>query len=93
MSEPAADPPPEPEPYEWRAPADREADVLGVLACALMLDHDGAVAILETLDDEQTVYLVWCLARWHATELALDFEDPVGMLQGLALVIAKGRAA
>jgi hypothetical protein len=67
--------------------------VLGVLACALSGDHDGAVSILSTLDEEQTVSMCWCLARWHATELALHFEDPVVMLQGLALVVAKGRAS
>ena len=82
---------PQPEPYEWREPRDCDADVLAVLACALLLDHDGAVSILSSLSDEQTVSLVWCLARWHATELALDFADPVGMLQGLALILARGR--
>lgn len=92
VSEPAV-PPPEPAKYEWREPRDRDADVLGVLACALSGDHDGVVAVLSTLDDEQTVSLCWCLARWHATELALHFDDPVGMLQGLALVVARGRAA
>jgi hypothetical protein len=86
---------PEPEParYEWRRPADRDADVLGVLACALSGDHDGAVTILSSLSDEQTVSLVWCLARWHATELAQYFENPVAELQRLALVVAEGRVA
>jgi hypothetical protein len=93
MSEPADVPQPEPAKYPWKEPRDRDADVLGVLACALLGDHDGAVSILSTLDDEQTVSLVWCLARWHATEMAQDFEDPVGMLQGLALIVGKGRAA
>ena len=65
--------------------------MLGVLACAVLGDHDGAVSILETLDDEQTVSLCWCLARWHATELALDFADPAEMLRGLALILARGR--
>ena len=65
--------------------------MLGVLVCAVLGDFDGAVAILSTLDDEQTVSLCWCLARWHATELAQDFEDPVGMLRELALILARGR--
>jgi hypothetical protein len=91
VNEPVTVPQPEPERYEWRAPADRDADVLGVLACALSGDHDGAVSILSTLDDAQTVSLCWFLARWHATELAQHFEDPVGELQRLALVLAHGR--
>jgi hypothetical protein len=90
VSEPAAVPEPE-HGYEWREPRDRDADVLGVLVCAVLSDHDGAVSIFSSLSDEQTVSLVWCLACWHATELAQDFEDPVGMLRGLALVLARGR--
>ena len=92
MNEPDA-PQPEPEPYEWREPRDCDADVLAVLACAVLGDHDGAVSILSTLDDEQTVSLCWCLARWHATELALDYEDPVGDAAGAGADPRRGRAA
>jgi hypothetical protein len=80
-----------PAPYPSRESRDRDADVLGVLACALTRNSDGAVSILSSLDDEQTTSLCWCLARGHATELALDFADPAGHLQRLALVLARGR--
>jgi hypothetical protein len=88
VSEPA-----EPERYAWRVPADRDADVIGVLAAALTGDFDGAVAILSSLNDQQTTSLCWCLARWFAGELAQDFEDPAGELQKLALALGRGRAA
>jgi hypothetical protein len=79
--------------YEWRAPADRDADVLGVLACAGLGDHEGAVSILASLDDEQTVSLVWCLSCWLAGELGQQLEDPVSELRRLALLIGHRRTA
>jgi hypothetical protein len=90
VSEPVAVPEPE-RAYPWREVRDRDVDTLAVLVSALVLDFDAAVSILETLDNEQTVSLCWCLARWHATELTQHFEDPVTELQRLALVLAHGR--
>jgi hypothetical protein len=90
MSEPAA-PRPEPEKYPWREPRDREVDVLALVVTGVTADYDAATAIIETLDPEQLVTALWCVLRWYGTALALDVEDPVGMLQGLALVLARGR--
>jgi hypothetical protein len=93
VSEPTVQPEPERTQYEWREPRDRDADVLAVLACALLGDHEGAVAVLSSLDDEQTTSLCWCLARWFAGELGQSFLDPAGELRKLALVLGRGRAA
>ena len=81
----------EPEKYPWREPRDMNCDTLGVVVAALQLDFDAAVHILSSLSDEQMTSLCWALARWFADSLAEDFEDPVGMLRGLALVLAHGR--
>jgi hypothetical protein len=81
------------EPYQWVTVADKEADVIGVLSAALTGDFDGAVAILSSLDAEQTTALVWSLSRWFVGELAQSFENPAVELQRLARVVGRGRAA
>ena len=84
MSEPAADPPPpEPQKYPWREPRDMNCDVLALVACGVLGDHDGAVAILATLNDEQTVAVCWAVVCWFAGELGQSFEDPVAELRRL----------
>ncbi len=52
-------------------------DVLPLVACGVLGDHDGAVAILASLDDEQTVAVCWAVVCWFAGELGQSFEDPV----------------
>jgi hypothetical protein len=92
MSEPAADSPqPEPEKYEWREPRDMNCDVLALVACGVLGDFDGAVTVLASLTDEQTVAVCWAVVCWFAGELGQSFEDPAGEVRRLALVLAHGR--
>jgi hypothetical protein len=94
MSEPAADSPqPELAKYEWREERDMNCDVLALVACGVLGDFDGAVAVLASLDDEQTVAVCWAVVCWFAGELGQSFEDPVVEIRRLALVLGKGRAA
>ena len=93
MSEPAAVPPPEPEKYPWHSPADRELDVLALVTCALLVDYDSAVDIIESLDDAQRLSAIWVLARWHSSLLAQHVADPLTELQGIALIVSKGRGS
>jgi hypothetical protein len=92
VSEPAApQPEPEPEKYEWREPRDRDVDVLALVVCRVLSDYDAAVNLIETLDHWQLVSVLWCICRWYGGALAENFEDPVEMLRGLALILARGR--
>jgi hypothetical protein len=91
MSEPADTPQPEPAKYEWREPRDMNCDVLALVACGVLGDFDGAVAVFASLDDEQTVAVCWALVRWFAGELGQSLADPVSELERLGLVLGRGR--
>ena len=91
VSEPVADPPPAPEPYSWKTARDMNCDVLALVVCGVLADYGAATSIVATLDRDQLVSVLWCVVRWYGDSLAQDFEDPVEMLRGLALVLAKGR--
>jgi hypothetical protein len=53
-------------------------------------DYDAATSIIATLAHQQLVSALWCVCRWYGSSFAQNFEDPVGVLHGLALVLARG---
>jgi hypothetical protein len=50
--------------------------VLALVTCALLVDYDTAVDLIESLDDAQRVSSIWVLARWYSCALAERVEDP-----------------
>jgi hypothetical protein len=79
-------------PFEaWHSHADLDADVVGLLSCALADDPSLSTEIFKRLDRASLVALCWTCAAWGAHFLRHMSPDPVNELQGMAVKVARAR--